>query len=75
MVGFSTSLSGTDNNGTKRTICRRVFSLATEDPGIKNLGGVQNVLDRYVPITQRHQQIDSRECGIQSKFSNGTGIT
>ena len=32
MVGFTTSLSRTDNNGTKRIICRSVFNLATEDP-------------------------------------------
>ena len=75
MVGFSASSSGTENNGTKRTICRNIFNLATEDPGTKYLGGVQNLLTRYVWRTRRHQQVDIRECGICSKFSNGIRIT
>ena len=73
MIRFTTSSSGTDNNGEKRTICRRIFSLETENTGTKNLGGVQNVLDIYVSRTLRHQQVDSREYAIRSKFRNGIG--
>ena len=35
MVGFSTSSRGADKNGTQRTIFRRIFYLATDDPGTK----------------------------------------
>ena len=71
MLGFPNSSSGTNNNGTKRNICRCIFSMAKENPGTKNVGGVQIVLEIYVSITQRHQQVDIRECGIWSKFGNG----
>ena len=35
MVRFPSSLSGIDNNGANRTICRHIFNLATENPGTK----------------------------------------
>ena len=59
----------------KRTIYRHKFNLSTKDPGTKNLGGFQNVLDGYVTRTRRHKQVDGRECGIRRKFSNGIGNT
>ena len=41
----------------------------------KKMGGVQNVLDGYIPRARRRKQVDGREFGIWGKFSNGIGNT